>query len=596
MQDIICANRMFRTDFWRKQIGGFRGHIAYEDHVPMLAAYVRAERFDILSEVTYRWRVREDNTSTGQQKASLENLLDRIAVKEEAHQLLVGEASTKVYGAWVARTLDVDFPAFLTPALTATDLYRSILAATYRTFIERCSPEALRQVRHYQKLRAWLAAEERWGALGSEIDTHRLLHGMLPRTQVADGQVLAEASDDSLLAGAPDWVLTLADYETNLEAAVEKVRWLDDTHIELQGFAFVRGVDCAQEPPTTTASLVEAATGTEVPLGIEQYATTAATRYGNNPSTQYDQAGFRTVVDVAALVEQSAEAGADWGLRFDVESQGIRRSGPAPSLVRFSSAAVPEHRAVEAGNRVVHVVPGLDRSIGYALKIRPGPLPERIPILPRIEVRQVSLDGTVLVVRAASTGLPATALQDLEVRNDRVSLPRLAAPGEDVGDADNTDDTGVTARFDTRVSVLGGPTAPAPSGRYLVGLQLLAADFLPAQAARSLADVYPVELVNDQHHITVANTPPDSHVSVTLAAPLTESEQSLYGQRTLQRAYRTRTTSPREAVFFQCYRGEFATDSQRALDERLRVTRPELIRYWGSPTDRPRFPRVPCHC
>ena len=42
MQDIIACNRMFRTAFWRERVGDFRGGIAYEDHVPMLTAYVRA--------------------------------------------------------------------------------------------------------------------------------------------------------------------------------------------------------------------------------------------------------------------------------------------------------------------------------------------------------------------------------------------------------------------------------------------------------------------------------------------------------------------------------------------------------------------------
>ena len=71
MQDIIACNRMFRTAFWREKVGDFRGHIAYEDHVPMLTAYVRAEKFDILRKVTYNWRIRENLTSTGQQKARL---------------------------------------------------------------------------------------------------------------------------------------------------------------------------------------------------------------------------------------------------------------------------------------------------------------------------------------------------------------------------------------------------------------------------------------------------------------------------------------------------------------------------------------------
>ncbi len=44
MQDIIACNRMFRTAFWRDRVGDFQGGIAYEDHVPMLTAYVRARK------------------------------------------------------------------------------------------------------------------------------------------------------------------------------------------------------------------------------------------------------------------------------------------------------------------------------------------------------------------------------------------------------------------------------------------------------------------------------------------------------------------------------------------------------------------------
>ena len=117
MQDIIACNRMFRTAFWREQVGAFEGGIAYEDHVPMLTAYVRARTFDVLQKVTYHWRIREDLTSTGQQKARIANLRDRIAVKEQAHELLVAEASEAVYAAWVGRTLEVDFPPFLPHAL-----------------------------------------------------------------------------------------------------------------------------------------------------------------------------------------------------------------------------------------------------------------------------------------------------------------------------------------------------------------------------------------------------------------------------------------------------------------------------------------------
>ncbi|MFC6345120.1 glycosyltransferase family 2 protein, partial [Nocardioides hankookensis] len=176
MQDIIACNRVFRTAFWRDRVGGFGSRTAYEDHVPMLAAYVRAERFDVLARVTYQWRMREDQTSTGQQKAVLQNLLDRITVKEEAHDLLRAEASEATYDAWVGRCLDIDFPPFLPHALVGTDDYRDALATTYRLFLDRATERALRTVRHDRAVRAWLCAERRWDDLDladEHFRTHR---------------------------------------------------------------------------------------------------------------------------------------------------------------------------------------------------------------------------------------------------------------------------------------------------------------------------------------------------------------------------------------------------------------------------------------
>ena len=190
MQDIIACNRMFRTEFWRDKVTAFRGHIAYEDHVPMLAAYVRATRFDVLARITYNWRIREDKTSTGQQKHKLENLLDRIAVKEEAHEMLQKEASELVRDAWVARAIEVDLPPFIGSAEAGNDLYRNVLTAAYRTFFDRASDAALRDVRFFQKVRGWLVAEGRWADL-DVAQTYFRVAARLPPSTVVDGRIVA---------------------------------------------------------------------------------------------------------------------------------------------------------------------------------------------------------------------------------------------------------------------------------------------------------------------------------------------------------------------------------------------------------------------
>ena len=290
LQDIIACNRMFRTDFWRQEVGEFQGHIAYEDHVPMLTAYVRATRFDVLSRITYNWRVREDHTSTGQQKHRLDNLFDRILVKEEAHELLRSEASVTVYDAWVARTLDVDFPAFIGSALTGGVLYRNVLSATYATFFSRANEAALRQVSCYEKLRGWLCAQARWEDVEEARDYFRE-SSPLPPTTVVDGRIVADFPEGAaFLMDVPDSMRELGTHETTFEAALMRARW-QGAVLELTGWAFIRGLDASTEPPSIEASLVDPSTGERIVLDAVPQVIAEATLWAGDLNAAYDAAG-----------------------------------------------------------------------------------------------------------------------------------------------------------------------------------------------------------------------------------------------------------------------------------------------------------------
>ncbi|MDN5893833.1 MAG: glycosyltransferase, partial [Nocardioides sp.] len=329
MQDIIACNRMFRTEFWREKVGGFRGRRAYEDHVPMLTAYVRARRFDILSTVTYNWRIREDLSSTSQQKASIDNLLDRISVKEEANQLLLREASPTVYNMWVARALDIDFPPFIESALAGSGMYRGILATTYRTFLGRATPEALADVRVSQKARAWLAAEERWEDL-HRAQEYFLAMRKLPTTQVEDGAIVAE--HQVFLRGAPHRIRELSAVESRFDGVVDHVTPMDDGRIRISGWALVRGLDMP-DPSGLEAWLVETDSVRQIPLAVETYADPQATIWARDRSARYDGGGFRVTVDPSGVPQ------GQWQLRIQIEQRGVTRAGALHHVVTGGSAA-----------------------------------------------------------------------------------------------------------------------------------------------------------------------------------------------------------------------------------------------------------------
>ncbi len=667
MQDIIACNRMFRTEFWRTRVGGFRGHIAYEDHVPMLTAYVRAKRFDILSAVTYNWRIREDLTSTSQQKASIENLLDRVAVKEEAYEMLRAEAPESVFNTWVARALEVDFPAFIAPALLATDMYRSILSATYRTFLARAVPEAMDEVRFFQKSRAWLVAHERWSDVEAADDYFRET-GQLPPTAVEDGRILAENCD--FLVGAPPEFRELSPLETRFDGALERVRWRDDGQLELSGWALIRGLSMP-DFGETRAWLEETATGARLDLAPEQVPCPAATIWARNHHTTYDGAGYRIILDAAGL------APGHWRLHLEVSYLGMTRRGEVHRYVQGGSAAHPRSRSVGTG-RPILISPGHDPSHGFSIDVRQAKVAlveshltgarsvsGRIQIEPGLRLESLSLaagrarvlvqvrpetadtcsftaklpvhpgggyeewlltadlggDEPELVVWAAEPSTTATAsglrwrggprggsqvraadphlvVSSITVDQDTMVLrARPGSPGlarlrlaqltnarltvaalsvEEIGPDE------VELVFPCVASVLGGPPLPLPSGNYTISLPGTT-DPLPVTAAPGIAmsQLLPLEFATNQLHLRLTTAPASGELILRAAAPLRDAERSLHGQRALQRAYQVRDVEPSESVLFQCYRGEFATDSQRALDVGLQVHRPGLTRYWG---------------
>lgn len=171
VMDVIACNRMFRMSSWRRMGLAFPEGVAYEDHVPMMTAYVRG-RFDILRETTYFWRIREDGTSIGQQKHTVANLRDRLEAKRGARAILEQEASPVVLAAWQSRVLDMDLRLFIDEVPGVDDDYWTVLRDGVREHVDRATPQVWDDVRVEQRVRAWLVAHDRRSALERLLARH----------------------------------------------------------------------------------------------------------------------------------------------------------------------------------------------------------------------------------------------------------------------------------------------------------------------------------------------------------------------------------------------------------------------------------------
>ena len=73
LYDQISMNKVFRTDFFRRNVIGFQPLRKYEDILPMTTAALRADAISVTSTPVYYWRMRED-------KSSLTQTLDEAAL------------------------------------------------------------------------------------------------------------------------------------------------------------------------------------------------------------------------------------------------------------------------------------------------------------------------------------------------------------------------------------------------------------------------------------------------------------------------------------------------------------------------------------
>lgn len=518
MQDILACNRVFRTAFWRDRVGDFRGGIAYEDHVPMLAAYVRASTFDVLAKVTYNWRIRAG--STGQSKASLQNLLDRIEVKVEAHELLKAEATDFVYDVWVARCLEVDFGPFIAQAVEAEVAYRDALAETYRLFNSRASERTWDLVRAASKVRGHLVAAGRWDDVEAASQWFTAVQ-QVPPTVVVDGRLTAVLPDVGWARDLPEHVLRLSSLESHFEGAVQHLAPGSDA-VELTGWMRHRGLDVVGARPEMALSL--RADGAEpLELAVEHEVFPAANLWAQLPYSGCANAGFRVRVPLAALTP-----GRTWTLHGTIVGSGITSSGTFHYPVPGSSAEKPKVRGVEAF---------WDPARGFSLRTgtaKPAPRPDG-PLLTGL-----ALTDDEIAVRLAGADASDVALGGLTLLG--------VADGE--------------ARFSTRLD-----GRPAPSG-----VLELTVGGVAVRAGEEFRGTLPVRLLASTHRLdaTLGKRLP---VRIALAAPLADDELGRYHQARLQAAYQRSTAPVRDAVLL----------AHPEIDGYLAEHRPELERIWAVP-------------
>jgi glycosyltransferase involved in cell wall biosynthesis len=106
--DVFAWNKLFRRDFWDGLGLAWPEGTRYEDQPTTTVAYLQAQRFSVVPDVVYQWRIRDDGSSITQQRSSLEDLRDRWNTKRTALDAVEAYGAPKVTAVFKDQVLPGD--------------------------------------------------------------------------------------------------------------------------------------------------------------------------------------------------------------------------------------------------------------------------------------------------------------------------------------------------------------------------------------------------------------------------------------------------------------------------------------------------------
>ena len=162
LADVFAWNKVFRRDFWQRADLAFPEQVRYEDQPALTRAFLLAQRFDLLADVVYLWRVRGDSSSITQRRHELSDLDDRVRTKRWSAGLVDEHAAADVREVFYREVLPIDMWEYFRAGVAADPAYWDLLVTAVRElWHERSVPFERTSVPAQQRLMGWLTVQGR---------------------------------------------------------------------------------------------------------------------------------------------------------------------------------------------------------------------------------------------------------------------------------------------------------------------------------------------------------------------------------------------------------------------------------------------------
>lgn len=331
----IACSKVIKREFLLKNDLFFPVGVLYEDQLWSAKLYSSAKSFDILTDVIYDWRVRDDNSSISQQSKDVSNLDAVLTAVQSAVLEFRRRGLFEVSYDRVVQFLSNNMREYL-----------SCLDYTEKEYMERLSDGIIEMVQglplyKWRDVPAHLAALE-WLLIQKNFDKVRELIELGVRNTntmsaiYTDGDVILKVPYwDCPEIGFPKEVLVLKDTQYNPNVELRRAYWLDSSKLYLEGWAFLPLID----PEEIIQVRVEMISNETIPhvlaLDLEHYIHSQLDRISSHELNDYRKYGFKIIIDFDLL---ELHNNVNYKLQFTLSIGSIQRKAYLTKVASWGAA------------------------------------------------------------------------------------------------------------------------------------------------------------------------------------------------------------------------------------------------------------------
>lgn len=243
MWDVFACNKIFKRTTWNNIVGEFPTGTLYEDQECTAKLYVNDAVLDVLPEIVYHWRHREDGQSITQQKSNIDDLSQRIRVARHVESIVHNYTPSYV-AYWYQKCLGEDlFYYYREVPRTDSDFFE-VLKNGVKKIYDEAPFEAIANI---EPPRRWLAHIAAYGTreemveLLTTFDTYRTYY----TTEHENGEFKAHVPGlERLFERIPNDLRIVKPEQLQAQVLLTSVTSDSSGSLTVEGFGYVPNLSC----------------------------------------------------------------------------------------------------------------------------------------------------------------------------------------------------------------------------------------------------------------------------------------------------------------------------------------------------------------